>query len=532
MRPTPFPRDAAQLTVPIALPTIPIPIAEDAPNLVGTSSKVGSTMGSTVKRVAIASAIAQVVSQVVTLLQTVVLARLLTPTEIGIFAAGTVLTTFAANFSEGGMRSGLIQRSDGLADAAETVFRGTLVTGTLLSVASLIAAPLLGFAFDDPAVAAVAAVCSGTLLLFAMTNVPEAMLQREFSVKRRLVVGPAVGISFAVASVVCAVLGMGVWSMVVGQYVSQATWVIAVWALTDWRPGRGRATWQEWRRLSRYGAPLVVGLIGSRGQQLVESVVVGRGLSTAALGFYRYGTRISRVPVDVTLEVVANALFPAFSRMADEPERMRSAYLTALGAVSFFAAAVSGLTIALGESGVVILLGEEWRGAGVAVAAMAGLGLGKAFRAIAEEAIKAVGRTRLLNRLTGTEVGLGIGLLVLIIPFGLFGVGLAISITALTVGVLGLLLTRSMVGVTFGGQLRVIVPSLVATAVATVGTWFLERDVLHAGTQGTAAGIGLLLLDVAAFGVAYLAVMAVLAPALVRRVLNQVGGRFRRRSRG
>lgn len=474
------------------------------------------TLGGRIKRVAAASAFARVVTEVVTLLQTIVLARLLSPAEVGVFAAGTVLTSFLGNVAEGGMRAGLVHREHGLDDAAETVFRGTIVTGALMSLGALAIAPLIGLVFADSTVAAVAAVSAGALLLHALTNVPEAMLQRQFSVARRLVVGPLITISFAVTAVTCAMLGFGVWSLVAGTYASHLAWVVSVWVITDWRPGRGRASWQQWRELVRFGLPLVMGFVGARTQQLVESVVVGRGLSTSALGFYRYGMRISRVPVNAILEVVANALFPAFARISGDPGRLRSSYLQALGSVTVFAAAVSGLIIAVGEPAVVVLLGEPWRGAGAAVVAMAGLGLGKGFTSVSEEAMKGCGRTRLLNWLTLMEVVLGIGLLVLIIPFGLFGVGLAISTTAIAVGVLAMGLVRPLVGVSPVQIARVTTPPLLAAAVATVVTRVLDRQLLLADGHGLLIGVGLLVVAAVAFAVVYLAVLAAVSPSTVR----------------
>ena len=59
---------------------------------------------------AAASAAALVLGELITLVQTVALARLLTPAQVGLFVAGGVLTTFVGNFVEGGLRSGLVHR--------------------------------------------------------------------------------------------------------------------------------------------------------------------------------------------------------------------------------------------------------------------------------------------------------------------------------------------------------------------------------------------------------------------------------------
>ncbi len=196
--------------------------------------------------------------------------------------------------------------------------------------------------------AVIAAVTSGTLLIFSVTNVPESMLQRAFSVKRRLIVGPSVAVAYAVVAVSLAALGFGVWSLVIGMYASFVAWAVSIWAITDWRPGRGTASIALWRELARYGAPA-----GARRDRRTRTERDGdrrRGARTDqfALGNFRYGQRISQMPVRAIIEIGAVSLFPAFSQMADDRARMRAAYLRALRWVTVGAAALSGLMIALG----------------------------------------------------------------------------------------------------------------------------------------------------------------------------------------
>ncbi|QLY27718.1 oligosaccharide flippase family protein [Nocardia huaxiensis] len=469
--------------------------------------------------VAAASAVALVVGEVVTLGQTVALARLLSPAEVGMFAAGTVLTMLLTTFVEGGLRAGLVQRADRVEDAAETVFRASFVNGIVMTLGAVAAAPLIGLVFHNHTVGLIAASTSGFLLIFSLTNVPEGLLQREFSVKRRIIVGPAVSVSFAVVAITMAALGFGVWSMVAGTYVSYVVWVALTWWLAKWRPGRGRASWRLWRELARYGSPVVVNLLGARAQGMIEAAVVGRGLSSAALGHFRYGQRIAQIPVRFIVEVGAFSLFPAFSRIAEDPDRSRlaGAYLRAIRLATVGAAALSGLVIALGQPAVVLVFGEPWREAGAVVMAMAGLGLGKAWMSVSEEAIKGAGRTGLLNWQTAVELVLGISLLLAGIHFfGLIGVGLATSVTVLLVAVVVTGMARSVIGVPLLAFLRAAVPPLPAGAIALAVCWWLEHQVLQADTRSIALGIGVLFVDVAAFAVVYLLALSVLAPSVVR----------------
>lgn len=495
----------------------------------------GSSLHRTIGDVAVASAVALIFGEVVTLGQTVALARLLTPAQVGLFVAGTVLTTFLGNFVEGGLRSGLIHRDKELADAADTVFWVTMIAGLLMSLATLAISPLVGLAFHSRQAGLISAASSGVLFLYSFTNVPEALLQREFSIRRRLIVGPAVGVSYATVAVTLAAQGWGVWSMLGGLYASYVVWVASVWMITDWRPGRGHPSVRLWRELSRYGLPLVLGMVGARIQSVVEAVVVGRGLSASGLGQYRYGQRIAMIPQRAIIEVGAIALFPAFSRISGDPVRLKPAYLRAIHWATIGAAALSGLMIALGVPTVVVVLGPPWREAGVVVTAMAGLGLGKALISVSEEAIKGGGRTKLLNWYTLTEVTLGLVLLIVLIrPLGLVGVGLAVSLTSLAVGVTCVALARIVVGFSLREVAVAVLPQLPCAAVAAAACWATEHLLLHSDTHPLVTAVTFLLIDGVVFTGVYLAGLALIMPATMQTMLNTVlkliGKLFRRGS--
>jgi len=175
--------------------------------------------------------------------------------------------------------------------------------------------------------------------------------------------------------------------------------------------------------------------------------------------------------------------------------------------------------VAIGEPAVVVLLGEKWRGAGVALVAMAGYGPGVAMCAVGSEAIKGFGRSRLVNWLTLTSVVVGIGLLVLLLPLGLIGVGLAMSADSLLVGVLALVLARQVVHVTTADLTRALLAPLVATLVAGAAIGSLEHLWIGADQHGTLLGVLLLLAESVGFLAAFAGALLVIAPQQSRRLV-------------
>jgi PST family polysaccharide transporter len=416
-----------------------------------------------------------------------------------------------------------VQRQGDLTDADETVFWVTLITGAAASLGCLAAAPVIGIIFNSRTDGLVAAVTSGVLLIHSLTNVPESILQREFSGKRQLIVGPAISVSYAVVAVGLAALGWGVWSMVAGLYACYITWVVSLWILTPWRPGRGRASYAMWRELARFSFPLVVGEIGERLRTAAEALVVGRVLSTGALGFFRYGERIALIAEMGIIDVATSSLFPAFSRIAGDRERFAAAYLRVLHWSMVAAAAGTGLMIALGEPAVVVLLGERWRGAGVALMAMSGLSIGSAISVVVQDAIKAHGRTRLINWYNLADLVLGVGfLLVLITSFGFVGASLYISVTSLVSAAVILGVAQLVVTVPLRRVLTVLATPIPSLLVATAATWWLEHDLLRADSRGPILAVILLAFATLAFCLVYLAVLTVFARSTAVAIVRMV----------
>jgi O-antigen/teichoic acid export membrane protein len=481
--------------------------AEDAPQ--------PGPLSSILRRGAVISACMLVMMQMISLAGTLLLARLLSPAEVGIYAAATVLNGFLVMFSQSGLRIALIQREHNVENAAETVFWVTAANGVLMSLAALGAAPLIGLMFHSELVGQITAITSGMLLMYALTNVPDGLLQRRLNFKRRLIIDPSRAFAFASVSVALAASGFGVWSLVIGNYVSLAVWLIGVWVLARWRPGRARASIQLWRELARFAYPLLVQNIVEQVREVAGAILVGRGLGATSLGLYRYGRRLALLPGVAVVDIGSYVLLPAFCRLAGDPERLKRGFLRALRWIWFGAAPAAALVIALGEPAVVVLLGERWRGAGVFLVAMSGYGLGIAMHAPSSEVIKGSGRSRLFNWVSAISLPLGIGLILMLLPFGLAGVGLAISVTEIALGVLVLGLAGRVVGCSRGELLRRLVPTGVASLVALAAFLPLEHLGIQSDHRGLVLGLVLLGLETIGFALVYLATLRLVDPSII-----------------
>jgi PST family polysaccharide transporter len=461
----------------------------------------------------------------------IALARLLSPDEFGQFAAATVAIGLALLVTESGLAAAVIHRPDRIDEAASTAVVATAVTGIGFSLVALATAPLVGAFFDSDDVTILAAASAGTVFVRTIATVPDALLQREFSFLRRLVIEPAQVFAFGVTAVVAAASGLGAWSLVVGRYVGFTLDAVLAWALVRWRPKRSQVSFSMWRELASYGRHVFVATAILRVSDQVNSGLIGRLLGTSALGQFRYTMRLASTPFSVLLAGAAYVLFPAFARIADDRERLQAAFLRSLRWVCVASFPAGVVFLALGVPIAVVAFGPVWRPAGEALQAACLLPAGGMLASVVSEALKAVGQPRLLTRMHLVTSLVTIGFVVALHSMGLTAAAAGISIGAMAGGAYALLLMRGAVGTPLRAMLTEIWPPAVASVIAGLAVLGLELGVVDAESHRTAVAVLLLAAEITAGGLVYLMALRVIAPDTARALTGGIGRALRRVAR-
>ncbi len=470
-------------------------------------------------------------TQAIILATFLVLARLTTPLAFGQYAEAAVLVGVGLLFTESGMLAALIQRRDRIEEAANTALLATLASGIAVSLLALAVAPLIGLFFRSDTVGAVAAAISGQLFLRSATVVPNAMLERRLAFLRRTVVEPLAAVAFAAAAIIAIANGLGVWGLVIGNYVQIGVDAAATWALARWRPRPGLASFGMWRELVRFGRHVIAAGVVQRAGEQVDRVLVGRFVGTAALGQYQYALRLAMAPFEATLAVAAHVLFPAFARISHDRDRLSSAYLRSLRWVMVVSMPASLILFPLGEPLAVILFGEVWRPAGQALMAMCLFAAGNSLLSICLEGAKAYGRPAVLARVHLVMMGATAAAMLALLPLGLDGVAAGLSVGAVVGGAYAAFAFSRTVAMPLGRIWAEVWAPGTAAVVMAAAIYPLEHFVLRASTRGVVAGLALIALEAILAALVYVAALWRLAPERGRMILA-LGAMARDRRRG
>lgn len=483
----------------------------ERPSASEAASQPPSLMATMIRGIRLAGG-GYVLTQVLNFVVYLVLVRLLTPRAYGLFAAGSLITGIGGLFAESGMLAALIKREDRIDEAASTAFFALLVSGTGLVLASLALSPLLGLIFHSARVGEVTAVLSGWLFVRALTIVPDALLQRSFSFRRRVIVDPLGVLAYAAAGIPLAASGAGVWALVAAAYASIVVEAVAAWLACGFRPRRREASMTMWRDLARFSRPLVIGEVVRRVTLQVDVFVLGRFTSPTTLGQYRNGQMLASQPAGVFTQVTSYVILPAFARLAVVPQRLAAAARHAYWVAYSVIVPMSLALIPLGVPLAVTALGPTWRPAGQAIAALSGMLLGNCVWSISAELIKGIGALQFQLRLQWLALVLTV---ILLVPagvlWGLIGVSVALSVSTcmivslIMVGVARIL--RLSPRVLFRGLLT---PGL--ASVPMVAAMFLFQHAVNLVAAPEAARVALLIADVVLGAVVYTAILGVIDP--------------------
>jgi O-antigen/teichoic acid export membrane protein len=305
---------------------------------------------------------ASVTQQILNFAVTVVLARLLVPADFGLVATIAIFTGFISLFVDFGISAALIQRPSLTERHRSSAFWMNLVGGILLGGLVAALAPLLARFFNEPRLVALTLVLSVNFVVGSLGIVQSALLQRTMAFRRLgtiAVNSTAIGGAAAIAS---AVAGVGVWSLIMQLIASTGSRTVLLWATSEWRPTRvvDRTAMRELWRYSR-------GLAGFNAVNYwarnADNFLIGKFVGPAGLGIYNRAYNLMLLPIQQISAVTSRVMFPALSRIHDDPARVRGAYLKAIGIIGLISFPFMLGLFVVAKPFILTLYGPKWAAA-------------------------------------------------------------------------------------------------------------------------------------------------------------------------
>jgi O-antigen/teichoic acid export membrane protein len=398
-------------------------------------------------------------------IRTIVLARLLAPSDFGLLGLAMLAITTLDTFSQTGFQTALIQKKRGPASFLNTAWTVSGIRAIFLFVLLFTTAPLISKFFNSPDAVWVIRIIALSLIFTGFRNIGLLYFQKELQFNKLFFYefsSTLIDLSIAIS---LALILRNVWALVWAGLAGQFARLILSYVVHPYRP-RLRFDKDEFTELFGFGkwvfASSIIVFIVTQG----DDVIVGKMLGIAALGFYQMAYTFSNIPATEIIQVVSRVMLPAYSKLQDDLPKLKQAYLKVLQITAFVSAPLAGGIIALAPEFTEIFLGSKWMPAVPVMRILALSGLFRSIISTTSPVFVSIKRPDVSVKCQIVRMSL---LAVLIFPFtinwGIVGVACSVLLSTLTASILFSFRVIRITKITIGEFSKLIILPIVNTMI-------------------------------------------------------------------
>lgn len=422
-------------------------------------------------------------TQLIGFIVSLILARLLTPSEYGTLSLLLIFTNLATIFVQSGLNTALIQKLDADEVDFSTVFWATLGTAIFFYFVLFILAPFISDFYERPDIAVYLRVLGVILFPGAINSIQLARISKEMKFQKLFKSNLVGSISSGAIGIAMAYKGFGVWSLIVQQLTNQIVNCVVMFFIVQWRPHLQFSV-HRFKRLFEFGWKLLLsGLINSLYNDL-RNLVIGKKYDAETLGLYTRGQQFPQILITNIDGSINSVMLPALSEkqgfVEDAKHMMRRAVKTSSYIVWPM---MIGLAI-VAEPTVRLILTAKWIGCVPYLQVMC---LTYAFMPIHTanlQAINAMGRSDVFLRLE--IIKKVYGLVILAIAVFCFKSPMAIAVSGVISGLISTFVNASpnkkIMNYSYFEQIKDIIPSIILSVamglIISPLSWVIDSDIL------------------------------------------------------
>ncbi|MES0826903.1 lipopolysaccharide biosynthesis protein [Ruegeria sp. SCP11] len=453
-------------------------------------------------------------TKILNLVSIVILAWYLEPAEFGTMAICLAILGYFEILSQFGMGTALISTREKVEETASAVLLCGMVFSSLLAGSIWLSAPSIANWYGDPLLADLLPVIALALIVQALTNVNANFLVRELRLKAKLVPDVLRGLTKGLVSILLALLGFGVWSLVLGYISGAIVGAIALWIIRPWWPTR-KPDLATLKYIAHFGAHLIGAETINATPRLLDNLLVGKVLGASALGLYSLAYRIPELGIKSLINVAGFVLHPVMSKIQSDPEALKAYYYGALKYCALLMFGTGAAIAVLAEPLVHVLYPPKWYAMIVPMQLLAIAFAVGTINIVPGNLLKALSRTDLMFKISLINLPFFLVLLWLAVPHGIIAVAFIQVVLAMIQFLSHYLFLRSRLDISAHSTFSALLPGAVCAVSASVVAMIAQR-VLVADSD-----LIRLFVATAAFGLAFLVSMRIMTPEIFQQIAQR-----------
>jgi PST family polysaccharide transporter len=448
-------------------------------------------------------------AQAVNFVVIIILARLLFPEDFGIIAISNVIVGTITLFQDLGMGSAIIQKKRIDEDYLGTSFLVSFVAGVALALVIVALSPFIASYYDNRILKYVIMVSSIGFVLGPLTSIHNSILTKNLEFKKLGTLNVVNQVLSGGTSILLALTGFGLWSLVLGKLASQVGMIPVYWKTAKWTP-KFRFRKSCFQELFAFSANLLGFNILNYFARNSDNLIVGKYLGTITLGYYSIAYNLMLKPLQLISWSVGRVMFPSFSSIQDEKVRVRDVYTKVVRSISLVTfPMMAGLMIVAREF-ILIFYGAKWEPAVLPLQLLCFVGAFQSIGTTSGWIILSQGKSDLLLKLGIFKVAVSLFAFFVGVQWGLLGLIIGYMLATIAASFCGHHYANRLVDLKMRTFFRSLFPAIICSTV--MATLLLGIKYIVLGTTSPNKLVVLLLLIPTGM-IVYIAVLKIYFPS-------------------
>lgn len=289
----------------------------------------------------------------------IIIARLLLPSDYGLIAMLSIFLAVAQTFVDSGFSNALIQKKNSTEIDFSTVFYFNIAIGLFLYLVFYISSPYIALFYSEPQLCLITKIVGLGVVINSFGVVQRAKFSIALNFRLQAIASLAAVTISGLVGVYLAYHKYGAWALVVQNLLNNFLNVSLLWILSKWRP-LWCFSWDSFNGLFTYGSKLLVsGLLHTLYTNLY-SLAIGKKMSSGDLGLYNRAFTLASFPAGNITDVMHKAMFPVLCSIQDNEEELENYFMRYIRSVCFIVFPLMiGLAV-LAQPFVEVVLTDRW----------------------------------------------------------------------------------------------------------------------------------------------------------------------------
>lgn len=298
-------------------------------------------------------------AQAVSFLVSIVLARLLIPSDYGVVALITIFIEIANVFVSSGFGSALVQKKDADEIDFSSVFYFSIAMSWVLYAIVFFAAPAAAGFYGQEILTPILRVMALKLPLAGVNSVQHAYVQKQMLFKRFFFSTLIGTVGSAVVGIVMAYMGFGPWALVAQYLFNSTVDTLVLWVTVKWRPVPVFSTGRM-KVLFQFGWKMLCSELIHTSYSQIRSLIIGKVYTEKELAFYNQGGKLPSILVTNINSSISSVLFPAMTMKQGDLKKMKEVVRTSIRVGSYVMWPLMLGLMVLSEPVVRLIFTDKW----------------------------------------------------------------------------------------------------------------------------------------------------------------------------